>query len=295
MGAPGMMSRDLVSPGVAQAGLFIQEQPPAVPQPSLDIPPAAAVFGFSANTTGGHMARSMMLDELKALAGSVPLDAPAAAYRSAVLAENALGKATFASRRKSHKHLAQLYGLDPRLALFRVLRQLVGEDPESLPLTGLVFAFSRDEQLRQTFSLLGQLRVGEVLERSRTEEHLESCFPGRFSRAMKASLARNVRTTWTVTGHLQGHRTKARSLPEPRMAASVYAMFAGYLLGLRGEVLIQSVFSTLVTPDPALIAGHLSSGAARGWLRFRHAGGVMEIDFSPLLTEEELRLLHGTH
>jgi hypothetical protein len=36
------------------------------------------------------------------------------------------------------------------------------------------------------------------------EQHLENGFPGRFSSAMKKSMAQNVNTTWTFGGHLSG-------------------------------------------------------------------------------------------
>jgi hypothetical protein len=72
-------------------------------------------------------------------------------------------------------------------------------------------------------------------------------------------------------------------------------MFAGYLLGLRGEILVSSVFARLVGADPGLMVSHLSAAARNGWLRFRHAGGVMEIDFSGLLHPDEETLLHGAH
>jgi hypothetical protein len=72
-------------------------------------------------------------------------------------------------------------------------------------------------------------------------------------------------------------------------------MFAGYLLGLRGEILTSSVFARLVGADPSVIVSHLSTAARNGWLRFRHAGGVMEIDFSGLLLPDEEAIMHGAH
>ena len=62
---------------------------------------------------------------------------------------------------------------------------------------------------------------------------------------MKKSLAQNVNTTWTACGHLEGRAKKVRALPRPGWAASTYAMFVGYLLGLRGEILLNSVFAPL--------------------------------------------------
>jgi len=235
-----------------------------------------------------------MLPEITALCNTLPGDAELEDYKRAIIIENVLGKPTVSSREKSFRHLVQHYGLDRSRPLFRALRGLGSDDPSSLPLIALTCTFCRDEQLRASFGLIRQLRTGEVLSRQRMEEHLETSFPGRFSPAMKKSLAQNVNTTWTEAGHLSGRVTKRRSLPVPRVGASTYAMFAGYLLGLRGETLIRSVFVDLVAPDPSIVIAHLSSPAARGWLRFRHAGGIIDIDFAPLLTAKEQAQVHVT-
>jgi hypothetical protein len=50
-------------------------------------------------------------------------------YRAAILDGNCLGKPIFSSRQKSQKHLFELYGLDPALALFRQLRRFAAEAP----------------------------------------------------------------------------------------------------------------------------------------------------------------------
>lgn len=262
---------------------------------TLSIPPGATRLGFSVRRSGGHMSRSMMLPELRLLLAAVPANARRAEYRAAIVDDNALGKPTFSSRRKAEKHLYELYGLDSALALFRVLRHFAAEDADSLPLLALVCAFCRDAQLRASFSLIEDLKPGEVLLRERMEAHLEAAFPEQFSKTMKAALATRIGTTWTAAGHLTGRAVKRRSIPQARIAASAYAMFAGYLLGLRGEILTSSVFAPLVGADPSIIVSHLSTATRNGWLRFRHAGGVMEIDFSGLLLPEEEALLHGAH
>jgi hypothetical protein len=207
--------------------------------------------------------------------------------------DNVLGKPTYSSRRKSAKHLYELYGLDPRLTLFRTLRRMADEDRESLPLLALTCVYCRDVQLRSSFPLIDSLKPGEILERKRMETHLEMEFPDRYSPIMLSTLARHINTTWTAAGHLSGRRTKRRTLPIPRLAATVYAMFAGYLAGLRGESLLTSSLGWLVGAEPTLILAHLSTASRLGWLRFRQGGGVMELDFSPLLLPEEEALLHG--
>ncbi|MCX6876906.1 MAG: hypothetical protein NTW21_24295 [Verrucomicrobia bacterium] len=266
--------------------IIISEKPfPAVLEP----------LGFSPRRSGGHMARSMMLAELTTLIGLLPANAPLSDYQQAIEADNALGKPTFSSRRNSFRHLIDLYGLDPGLALFRGLRLFCAADPASLPLVALVCSFCRDPQLRHSFTLIDSLRAGEVLPRVTMEQHLDAGFPDRFSDAMKKSLAQNVNTTWTAAGHLVGRTVKRRAMPKPTLASSVYAMFAGWLAGLRGDFLLHSVFGRLAAAEPAQIIAHLASGSGRGWLRLRSAGGITEIDFSPILTDRETQLLHVTH
>ncbi len=242
--------------------------------------------------TGGHTARSMMYLEMRVLLRAVPAGATKDDLSWAVVENNVLDKPTLASRKKSLKHLVQLYGLDPAKALFRVLRKLAEIDPESLPQLCLVCAYARDPQLRHTFNLIRTLRLGEVLERAAMERHLEAGFPDRFGAAMKKSLAQNVGTTWTYGGHLAGRAKKVRRLPEPRPMSAAYAMFVGYLTGLRGERLLDSPYAALVSSNRAQLQAALNLAAARGLLSLKQAAGIVEFDFSSLLTPNEQALLH---
>ena len=260
---------------------------------TLTIPPYGAVLGFSDRRSGGLMARSMMLTELAELLNGGAPAAGRSDYQSAIVDDNVLGKPTYSSRRKSAIHLYELYGLDPRLALFRTLRRLASEEPASLPLLAVTCVYCRDAQLRGSFPLIESLKPGEVLEPRRMQDYLEAQFPQRFSLAMKRSLTQNINTTWTAAGHLAGVRVKRKARPIAHSAATAYAMFAGYLAGLRGETLLTSEFGRLVGADPMLIVNHLLAASRQGWLRFRQGGGVMELDFSPLLLPEEEALLHG--
>jgi hypothetical protein len=243
-------------------------------------------LGFSANQTGGHMARSMMLSEMKQIHATLSVEASLEEYRTAIQDRNILGKPTLSSRQKSYRHLVELYGMDFQKPLFRTMRRLAKDQPADLPLLAMLCVYGRDRQLHHSFKLIEHLSPGVTLPREEMEQHLEEGFPGQFSTAMKKSLAQNVNTTWTACGHLEGKAKKVRSLPRPGWAASTYAMFVGYLLGLRGEILLQSVFSRLVAAKPDQLAGHLATAASRQWLRLRHAGGVIEIDFSKLAHAE---------
>lgn len=252
-------------------------------------------WGFSNARVGAHAARSMMFLEMRALVLAAPRAATKDEFTKIVIEENVLEKPTLSSRKKSLRHLIELYGLDSSKALFRVFWELSHLDMESLPQLCLVCAYARDPQLRHSFELIRTLRIGQVLDRVAMEEHLESGFPGRFSSAMKKSMAQNVNTTWTVAGHLAGRTKKSRTLPEPRPISTAYAMFVGYLTGLRGERLLDSNYAALVAANRPQLQSALALASARSLLSLKSAAGIVEFDFSNLLTSEERTLLHESN
>ncbi|MDP2968052.1 MAG: DUF1819 family protein [Deltaproteobacteria bacterium] len=241
------------------------------------------------------MGRSMMFLEMRTLVRSMPLTVTKDDFTKAIVDENILEKPTLSSRKESLIRLTQLYGMDPSKALFRVLWDLGHSDLDSLPQLCLVCAYARDPQLRHSFELIRTLRLGEVLARADMEQHLENGFPGRFSRATKASMARNVNTTWTFGGHLAGKVKKTRRLSEPRPVSAGYAMFVGYLTGLRGERLLDSAFGSLVASKRSQLIAALSLASAKGMLSLKQAAGIVEFDFSNLLTSAEQELLHESN
>jgi hypothetical protein len=236
----------------------------------------------------------MMFKEITTTLNAVAMSASREDYRNEIVLSNILGKNTFSTREKSFRHLREHYGLDPSLPLFYVFRFFASESPESLPLLALVLAFCRDPQLRISFDLIDAATVGQECSSKSFEEHLESIYPGRFSKSTNASMARNLRSTWTTTGHLIGRRHKIRQNPVSSVAATTFAAFAGYLLGLRGDVLLKSVLLRLVATDHSTTVSHLSSASSQGWLRFLSSGGVTEVDFEPLIRRYQLEVPLGS-
>ena len=253
------------------------------------------LLGFSSAKGGGHSARSMMFYEMRDLVQRTPIDVKEDNFGKAIVGENVLGKPTLGSRTKSLRHLTELYGLDPSKALFRVLWQFGHSDLLSLPQLCLVCTYARDAQLRQSFELIRSLRPGEALERSSMEQQLESGFPGRFSPATKKSMAQNVNTTWTFGGHLVGKTKKTRQVPQPRPSSAAYAMFVGYLTGLRGEQLLDSAFGALVSSSRSQLLSALRLASSKGLLSLKNVAGIVEFDFSGFLTPAELGLLNESH
>jgi hypothetical protein len=252
-------------------------------------------LGFSNNTIGGHSARSMMFLEMQILVRGMPLVVNKDDFTKAIIYENILEKPTLTSRKKSLRHLMEIYGLDTSKALFRVFWELAHKDMDSLPQLCLVCAFARDPQLRYSFDLIRTLHLGDVLARSEMEQHLENGFPDRFSPAMKKSMAQNVNTTWTFSGHLAGKAKKTRRLPEPRPVSAAFAMFVGYLTGLRGDRLLDSLYASLVSSNRSQLQASLSLASAMGLLSLKQAAGIVEFDFSNLLTSAEQELIHESN
>src|SRR5688572_24162081 len=93
-------------------------------QTPLEPLPTLIAAGFRFGERGTHTSRTIMLQELTELVAAVSARADRTDYTSAIVDENILGKPTTATRRLTSQRLAELYGLDRRLALFRVLRRL---------------------------------------------------------------------------------------------------------------------------------------------------------------------------
>ena len=59
-----------------------------------------AALGFRVADSGPHTSKTLMLQELETLLAVVPAEAPAKAYRAAVVEENVLGKRTLSTRKE---------------------------------------------------------------------------------------------------------------------------------------------------------------------------------------------------
>ena len=123
--------------------------------------------GFRFGNRGAHTSRTIMLAEVADLFAAVEPGAAYADYRAAVADENVLGKPTIATRRSTCQRLRELYALDPRVPIFRVLRRLWRVDVPGRPLLAMLCALARDPLLRATAPAVLALPVGSELVRSR--------------------------------------------------------------------------------------------------------------------------------
>lgn len=262
--------------------------------PELRAIAAKDKVGFHFGDKGTHSSRTIMLDELTGLLQVTGPSTTRAEYRSLIINDNCLGKRTGATRRLTDQRLSELYALDDGVVLFRVMRHLWASDDRGRPHLALLTALARDPLLRFTAPPMLRLRPGEELGRQALTDALNRGTGSRFNEAVLDKIVRNAASSWTQSGHLEGRSRKSRRSVSPTPAVVTFALMLGYVLGARGTVLFETLWSKVldIGTDELL---YLAMDAKRiGYLDLKASGGVVEVSLSRLLTEEERRLIHGT-
>lgn len=246
-------------------------------------------LGFRTGRGGGHGARTMMLRELRTLLGFVDdADASREVYVNAIEIDNCLGKRSGRTRKITARHLMELYALDPNSALFRSLLFFYKRDKEGQPLLALLCAFTRDAILRMSSPFIFQAHEGDRVTRGALEEFLDSLEPGRFSKATLKSTAQNINSTWTQSGHLTGKVKKVRSRAKATPGSTAYALFLGYLQGIRGEALFASEYAKLLDCSVDRAIELAEEASRRGWIVLKRVGRVIEALFPHLINDQEM-------
>ena len=233
--------------------------------------------GFRFGLRGTHTSRTMMLRELTELFATVAAEATREDYSVAIIEENVLGKRTWATRRSSRQRLSELYGLDPRLPLFRVLRRLWQADPQGRPVVALLCALARDPLLRSTASPVLALTVGEELVRGPFSAVIRDAVGGRLNDAIVDKVARNAGSTWTQSGHLEGRVRKLRRRITATPGSAAMALWLGELQGLAGFSLLDSDWTAVLDRRGPTLMPLALEARRHGLIHARAAGSVVEI------------------
>ena len=245
-------------------------------------------FGFRLEKAGVHTSRTMMLEDLQLLLSYVSsLDSTKNDYLKAIKEDNCLGKRSGTSRKLAASHLVYLYSLDSSLAVFRFLRYFWNRDLEGQPILALLCAYERDALLRMSAPFIFRFATGETVTRGSLEEYIDDTYPDRFSKATLKSTAQNLNGTWTKSGHLVGKAKKMRSKARATPGSLAYALFLGYLTGIRGEALFTSEYASLLDCSPDQAMELAEDASRRGWIIFKRIGNVIEVQFPKILTLQE--------
>lgn len=248
-------------------------------------------MGFRFGDKGTHTSRTIMLRELSLLLDECEEVAMCDDYIRAIVDCNCLGKRTAATRKLSGQRMRELYGLDPSLLIFRVLRQCWYVDEKGRPLLSLLTAMARDPLLRVTSVPVLQMEFGEELSKQQMVQILRESTGNRLSDSTLDKVARNTSSSWTQSGHLNGRVRKIRRKVDPTPIVTAYALFLGYLLGVRGSGLFETLWAKVLDTSAGELVFLAMDAKRLGFLDMSSSGGVIEVSVDRMLTEDERRLI----
>jgi hypothetical protein len=245
--------------------------------PTSGVSDRAAKVGFRFGAKGTHTSRTMMLAELEAVLAATPDAASRMDYAAAIIEGNCLGKATSATRRLTNQRLGELYGLDLRTPIFRVLRRLWSADPAGRPLLALQCAVARDPLLAATVSPVLAMSAGSELQRDAFKAALYEIAEERLNDATVDKVIRNAASSWVQAGHLVGRTFKKRALVRGTPWSVAFGLYLGHAVGFRGAPLFATGWISLLDCAPAS-ARDLAVEAKRiGLIDLRIAGEVVDL------------------
>ena len=250
--------------------------------PAHELHVEAEEVGFRFGEKGTHTSRTVMLAELEVVFEVTGGKGERDDYTSAIIDGNCLSKATAATRRLSSQRLSELYGLDPKLALFRILRRLWSIDRESRPRLALLAAIARDPLLAASAASVIPLAPGSEFQREPMKATIRSVVGGRLNDSTLEKVCRNAASSWTQSGHLVGRTFKKRRPVLASPATAALALFLANSAGFRGAEILSSAWFRTLDCDPSK-ARHFALEAKRlGLINLRMAGDVVELDVSLL-------------
>lgn len=238
---------------------------------------------------GAHGSRTLMLVELRRLLALLPADAPHEAFRASVIDDNTLLKGTIGTRNETFRRLRELYALDPAVPLYRALRALWDADPASQPTLALLCALARDPTLRVTAEPVLSAAAGEPVSGELLGGTIRLTWPGRYGARSLINIGRNTASTWTQSGHLHGRSHKVRAVVPATPITVTFALLLGHLCGQRGEALLTTLWTRVLDVGPTEIRALAFEASRQGWMEYRYAGGVTEVGFEHLYTEDRRR------
>ncbi len=249
-------------------------------------------LGFRDGTSSVHTSRTMMLAELSLVLEHVEKNAKAGEYVSAIVDHNVLGKPTQTTRKRSYERLVELYSLDQTRAVFRLLRHFWVTDNAARPMLVYLAASARDTLLRESTPYVIEITLGNSVTPARISQHLSEKYPKRFQESTGLATAQRLASSWTQAGYLTGKVNKKRTQTVVTPVVVTYALLLGYLCGMRGKMLLDTIWTRMLDRTSAEIADLATDASKQGWMNYKAAGSVVEITFPGLLTPQEEKASH---
>ncbi|MBA2114073.1 hypothetical protein HOV93_12290 [Planctomycetes bacterium FF15] len=230
-----------------------------------------------------------MFEELSIVMEKVNPNAGADVYGAAIVDDNILGKPTQTTRQRSAKRLSELYATDPSCTVFRLLRHFWNADSAGRPMLAFLVAVARDPLLRDMTPTILLEPSGQDVNAREIAVWLREKFPGRYRDTTLKSTSQNLASTWTQAGILTGKIKKQRARPVVTPVVAAFAVLLGYLCGLRGKMLLDSLWTRMLDRPSSDVTDLVAEASRQGWLNYKAAGSVVEITFPGLLRSQEER------
>ena len=155
----------------------------------------------------------------------------------------------------------------------------------------MLCVYARDTIFRSSAQFILKCPEGAVIQRESLEDYIDAQEPGRFSNATLKSTAQNINSTWTKSGHLQGRSKKVRSCARATAGSVAYALFLGYLTGVRGNLLFQTEYIKILDCSCMKAVELAEEASCKGWISVKRVGDVIEVLFPNLIKQEEMERL----
>lgn len=228
---------------------------------------------------------SIGVPELTSLLRATERTATPDDYRTAVVDRNVLGLETANGRSWRYKTLRRLYHLNPSSLLFRALRDLWEDSAEAQPVIAGLCALATDTVFRATASVIIESDEGDLLRTTDMRDAVEVRFPSAYAASTLSTIGSKAYTSWEQTGHLgaaeKGSKPRVRAECEP--ASVTYALFLGYLQGIRGNALFETSWMQILDRPMSQLVDTAHEASQRRLLELRQAGGVIDVSFAELL------------
>ena len=256
----------------------------------MSSPDSMRALGFRVGTAGAHMARSVMLNELGVLFQHVPIAATRDAYKRAIIEDNILRKASYNNRLSTSTQFVLMYGLDPKLALFRNFRRLWDHDQGSQMALTLLMGMARDPVFRACANDVIDMAHGECVDRESLIKVLDRFGSGRWSRNVLVLATGNVLNSLHQVG-LITRKEHRRVQPTLGITAIAFALFLGRVEGAEGNALFKTNWTRALDQSARELMGQATTASHEGLIDLLNSGGVVEVRFPGYLTLEEQGLL----
>ena len=237
----------------------------------------------------------MMFSELALVLEHADASTKGDEYIAAIVEQNILGKRTQTTRKETARRLLELYSLDQTRAVFRLLRHFWVADASARTMLAYLAAAARDPLLRDATAFVVAIPVNTAVNSTQVASHLEERYPARFKTSTLLSTARNLTSSWTQAGFLTGKVNKKRTRIVVTPVVVTYALLLGYLCGVRGKMLLDTIWTRMLDRTPSEIVDLATDASRQGWMTYQAIGSVVEITFPGLLTSKEEKTSNEPH